>query len=76
MTEEVFGYLVYSTILFAVITLLWSERNFIKKSLHRKTKKTVTSVSTNEYDIIMKKEILSYTHIIVFGQTLNKVLYL
>jgi hypothetical protein len=57
MTEEIFGYLVYSTMLFAIIALLWSERNFIKKLLF---KKTVTSVSANEYDVVMNKEAVQF----------------
>ena len=56
MTEEVFGYLVYSTMLFAVIALLWSKRNFIKKLLPQK----VVPTSTNEYDTIMKNKAVQF----------------
>jgi hypothetical protein len=61
MTEEFFGYLVYSTMALAAIALLWTERCFIKrlvkKALYRKA---ATSVLPNEYDTVMKKEAIQF----------------
>jgi hypothetical protein len=61
MTEEVFGYLVYSTMLFAVIALLWTKRNFIKRNFIKKLlPPKVVPTSTNEYDTIMKNKVVQF----------------
>jgi hypothetical protein len=56
MTEEIFGYLAYSTMLLAAVALLWSQRNLIKKLLSKK----VASSSTNEYGAIMKNKAVQF----------------
>jgi hypothetical protein len=61
MTEDFFGYLVYSTMLFAVIALLWSKRHLIQMLLFKMLLfKKALPESTNEYDIIRENKAVQF----------------
>ena len=57
MTQQGFEYLIYFTMLFATVALIWSNRHFIKKNLSSKKDEVV---EINEFDTVMKNEAVQF----------------
>jgi len=60
MTQQGFEYIIYSAMLFATITLIWSNRGFIKNILLFKKNEIVEIVEVNEFDVVMKNEAIQF----------------